>query len=214
MKIVLFGAPGVGKGTQAKVLSKILHIPHISTGDMLRSEIAKQTDLGKIVKLIIDGGNLVPDEMMTDIIKNVLFDKSAENGFLLDGFPRTVPQAEKLDDILLELGNGYPFFINIVVDDELIIQRLSARRMCNACGNIINLNYIKVLEKCPYCGSVDTFIKRKDDEVDVIKNRLKVFHNETSPILEYYSKKANIIEIDGTMPVEQVTGTIVKRLFE
>ncbi len=209
MEIILFGAPGVGKGTQAKILSSRLHIPHISTGDILRLAISKKTELGLKAKAIMDLGNLVPDDIMGGIIKDVLNDPKSKNGFILDGFPRTIEQAGILDEIFKELGIKKAKLILITAKDELIIQRLSKRRECDACGNIINLNYLKDANKCPTCGSKNSFIKRKDDEVDIIKNRLKVFHKTTEPVLKYYENKSDLLVIDGTLPVDEVTKIII-----
>ena len=212
MEIILFGAPGVGKGTQAKILSSKLHIPHISTGDILRTAISKKTELGLKAKAIMDLGNLVPDDIMGGIIKDALNDPKSKNGFFLDGFPRTIKQADILDKIFKELGITKAQLILITAEDELIIKRLSARRACNACGNIVNLNYLKDSKKCPACGSVDSFIKRKDDEVDIIKNRLKVFHQTTEPVLKYYENKSDLFVVDGTLPVDEVTRRIINSI--
>lgn len=213
MEIILFGAPGVGKGTQAKVLSTKFHIPHISTGDILRTAIRKQTPLGKQVKEIVDQGNLVPDDMMGKLLEEALNDKKSRHGFILDGFPRTIQQAEILDKVLDNLtSHTKPVIIYLSADDELIVKRLSKRRTCSACGNIINLNYLEDQSKCPYCGSKNTFIKRKDDEEEVIRNRLKVYHQTTEPVIQYYKDHAKVIEINGTMPVEDVTAAILEKL--
>lgn len=209
MEIILFGAPGVGKGTQAKILSSKLHIPHISTGDILRTAISKKTALGLKAKAIMDLGNLVPDDIMGGIIKDALNDPKSKNGFILDGFPRTREQASILDNIFNELGIEKARLILITAEDELIIKRLSARRECSACGNIFNLNYLKDANKCPSCGSKNSFVKRKDDEVDIIKNRLKVFHETTEPVLEYYENKSDLLVVDGTLPVDEVTRKIL-----
>lgn len=212
MEIILFGAPGVGKGTQAKILASRLHIPHISTGDILRLAISKKTELGLKAKAIMDLGNLVPDDIMGGIIKDALNDPKAKNGFILDGFPRTIDQASILDGIFKELGIKKAQLILITAKDDLIIKRLAARRACNACGNIVNLNYLKDAHKCPSCGSVDSFIKRKDDEVEIIKNRLSVFHKTTEPVLEYYKDKSDLFVVDGTLPVDEVTKKIIDSL--
>jgi adenylate kinase len=210
MKIIIFGAPGVGKGTQAKILSKKLHVPHISTGDILRSAVSKGSELGAKARAIMERGDLVPDELMGELIRETLSDKKNKDGFILDGFPRTLNQALILDHILEELGDGAPLVISLETDDETIINRLSKRRECGACHNIVNLNYLEDSSKCPFCGSRDTFIKRKDDEDEVIKNRLKVFHETTSPVLEHYDGMYNILRFEGNQPVETVTKSILE----
>ncbi len=213
MKIIIFGAPGVGKGTQAKVLSKKLHIPHISTGDILRTAVSKKTPLGLEAKEIMDKGELVPDDLMGKLIDEVLHDKKTKDGFILDGFPRTIQQAEILESVLEKLdGNERPVILNLSANDDLIVKRLSQRRACSACGNIINLNYIDDPTTCPYCGSSDTFEKRKDDEENIIRNRLRVFHETTEPVIEFYRKKTKVIEINGVQPVEAVTQDILDEL--
>lgn len=213
MRLILFGAPGVGKGTQAKILSSKFHIPHISTGDILRSAVYKKTELGLQAKEIMDRGELVPDDLMLKLIDEVLHDEKTKNGFILDGFPRTIQQAEKLDDLLENLSTKKKLcVIFLSADDELIVRRLSMRRTCSACGNIINLNYIEDPSSCPYCGSKNTFIKRKDDEEDIIRNRLKVFHETTAPVINYYKNNGCVLEVDGTLAVEEVTAKIVEKL--
>ncbi len=212
MKILIFGAPGVGKGTQAKILSKKLHIPHISTGDILRAAANSKTELGLKAKAIMDAGELVPDDVMGGIIKETLNDEKTRSGFILDGFPRTIEQAEILNKVLNELGENHLILISIAADDELIINRLSERRECTVCHTIVNLIFLNDENVCPNCGSKDTFIKRKDDDADVIKNRLKVFHRNTAPVLSFYEDKAKLINVDGTKPVEQVTDDILNQL--
>ncbi len=211
-KLVFFGAPGVGKGTQAKVISANLHIPHISTGDILRTAIRKKTELGLKAKEIMDKGELVSDEIMVELVKNVLSDKKCENGFILDGFPRTLHQAVMLQPILEELVCDDLIIINIYADDEVIINRLAQRRMCSACHSIVNLNFLENDSKCPTCGSENTFIKRKDDEEDVIKNRLDIFHKTTRPVLDFYYDRAKIYTIDGTLSVEEISKEIIDLL--
>jgi len=205
--IILFGAPGVGKGTQAKILSKKLNIPHISTGDILRKAIRKKTELGLLAKKLMDDGNLVPDEIMIELIKDVLSKKSRK-GFILDGFPRTLHQAKMLAPIVKEISDEELIVIRIKVDDEIIINRLSQRRECSACNNIINLNYLPDATKCPVCGSINTFVKRKDDEESVIKNRLDVFNEITKPVYAYYKSVGEVHLIDGNYPVEEISKQI------
>ncbi len=213
MKIIIFGAPGVGKGTQAKVLSKKLHIPHISTGDILRTAVRKKTPLGLQAKEIMDKGELVPDDLMGKLIYEVLHDEKTKDGFILDGFPRTLHQADILENVLKKIdSSSRPIVLHLKADDELIVKRLSQRRACSACGNIVNLNYIEDNSTCPYCGSKNTFVKRKDDEEEIIRNRLRVFHETTEPVINFYRDKTKVIEINGTQPVEKVTEDILNRL--
>jgi adenylate kinase len=209
---LFFGAPGVGKGTQAKIISSKLHIPHISTGDILRTAISKKTELGIKAKAIMDKGELVSDEIMVELVKNVLGDKKCVKGFILDGFPRTLHQAIMLQPILEELQCADLIIINIYADDEVIINRLAQRRVCSACHNIVNLNFLENDSKCPTCGSKSSFIKRKDDDEEVIKNRLNIFHTTTRPVLDFYYKRAKIHTIDGTLSVEEISKQIMDLL--
>lgn len=212
MRILIFGAPGVGKGTQAKILSTKLHIPHISTGDLLRRAVSKKTELGLQAKELIDNGNLVPDDLMGEIIIEELKDPKVKEGFILDGFPRTIQQVKILNDIFNMLNITEYNVIILEVNDEILIKRLSRRRMCSACGNIVNLNYLDDGTKCPSCGSRNTFVKRKDDDEEVVRNRLNVFHEQTQPVLEYFKKQDKVIDIDGMLPVEEVTAKIIRNL--
>ncbi len=211
-KIIMFGAPGAGKGTQAKILADKLNVPHISTGDILRNAVAQKTELGLKAKKIMEAGELVPDEIMVGIVKNVLFSDKCKEGYILDGFPRTLNQAKLLDEIIEEMNNGYPVVIKLSVDDDVIINRLSMRRVCKACGTIVNLNQIKNSDKCPNCGAENSFVKRDDDEEEVIRRRLRVYHETTRPVLEYYRNKTRIIVVDGSLPVDKVTANIMKNL--
>ncbi len=211
-QIIMFGAPGAGKGTQAKILAGKLNVPHISTGDILRNAVAQKTELGLKAKKIMEAGELVPDEIMVGIVKNVLFSDECKEGYILDGFPRTLNQAKLLDDIIAELNNGYPVIVKLSVDDDVIINRLSMRRVCKVCGTIVNLNQIKNENKCPNCGAENSFVKRDDDSEEVIRRRLKVYHETTQPVLEFYRNKTEIIVVDGSLPVDEVTNNILKHL--
>ncbi|MCW8848933.1 MAG: adenylate kinase [Melioribacteraceae bacterium] len=210
--IVLFGAPGVGKGTQAKIISKRLNIAHISTGDILRIAIREKTELGLKAKTTMDKGELVPDEIMVELIHDVLGSEKCKDGFILDGFPRTLHQAKILQPIIDKLFNSQLIIITLDGDDQVIVDRLTQRRMCQECGNIINLNFISDPKKCPSCGSKDSFIKRKDDEAEVIKNRLNIFHKTTMPVLEYYKKYGKVHSIDATLKVHEITNKILEVL--
>lgn len=212
MRILIFGAPGVGKGTQAKILAAKLEIPHISTGDMLRDAISNKTEFGLKAKSYMDNGDLVPDEIIAGIIKERLSEEDCERGFILDGIPRTTVQAELLDRIFKSKKCGNLFLIILNAEEDILIKRLSNRRLCSVCGNIVNLNDLENSNMCPYCNSVNSFIKRKDDNDDVIINRLKVYEKLTTPVLDYYKEKARNIIIDGTQPIELVTNEILEKL--
>ncbi|MCU7495574.1 MAG: adenylate kinase [Ignavibacteria bacterium] len=212
MRIVIFGAPGVGKGTQAHILSEKLDIPHISTGDILRNAIKNETALGLEAKKLVESGNLVPDDIMAGIVKDVLSDKSCEKGFILDGYPRTLEQARLLDEILKSLPVDSQYFLAIDVDDEVIVQRLTNRLTCKICGNIFNISDLRDLKICPKCNGIDSFFKRKDDEESVIRNRLKVFHSTTKPVLEYYTSQGRLKYVDGTMPVDKVAEELLQEI--
>ncbi|MBL1213603.1 MAG: adenylate kinase [Ignavibacteriae bacterium] len=209
MQIVIFGAPGVGKGTQAKILSSRLNIRHISTGDILRESIKNKTELGRKAKEIVDQGNLVPDDLMGGLIKEVLMEEESQHGYILDGFPRTLNQATILDKILEELDHETPHYISLEAEDSVIVERLSQRRMCSVCNSIVNLKNLENTSVCPFCKSENSFIKREDDDAEVIQNRLNVFHNTTSPVIEHYKRKNKVIVLDGTLPVNIVTDKIL-----
>ncbi|MEJ5350006.1 MAG: adenylate kinase [Melioribacteraceae bacterium] len=212
MQIIIFGAPGVGKGTQAKILASKLNLAHISTGDILRDAIKNETELGLKAKEIVQSGGLVPDEIVGGIVKETLKEERCKNGFILDGFPRTINQAEILSKILSELNNEKLYLIKLDADDNVIINRLSNRLVCSQCGNILNKDEVTENFKCPSCGAVNSYIKRKDDDEEVIKKRLQVYHETTSPVFDYYKDKAFIIEVDGTQSIENVTNDILKKL--
>lgn len=212
MQIIIFGAPGVGKGTQAKLLAAKLNLAHISTGDILREAIKNETEMGLKAKEIVQSGGLVPDEIVGGIVKETLKDERCKNGFILDGFPRTINQAEILNKILLEISNEQLYLIKLNADDNVIISRLSNRLVCNKCGNILNKNEVTDNFKCPVCGELNSYVKRKDDDEEVIKKRLQVYHETTAPVFNYYKDKAIIIEVDGTQPIEDVTKDILEKL--
>ena len=213
MKIILFGAPGAGKGTQAKSLIEKYQIPHISTGDILRQAISKGNELGEKVKAIVESGELVPDSLMKDLIEDVLAGDTCKNGFVLDGYPRTVQQAEILDEVLEKLDkDDEPVIVNLTANHQIIIERLSQRRQCKVCKEIVNLNTLEDASTCPNCGAKDSFFKREDDEESVIKNRLEVFEKNTKPVIDYYEGNKKIITVDATQPVEEVTKEIISKL--
>ncbi len=212
MEILIFGPPGVGKGTQAKIISKKFNIPHISTGDILREAVRKGTKLGLKAKEIMNHGDLVPDDIMGSLIKDVLESDKCDKGFILDGFPRTVHQAEVLNEIFDDLGFGEPCLIKLISDDKVMIKRLSSRRNCSNCHSIVNLNDIKDESVCPACGSKDTLFKRKDDDEKVIRKRLDVYKAQTTPVIEYYIGCCNLIIIQADKRIEEVTAEILEAL--
>lgn len=212
MQIIIFGSPGVGKGTQAKILAAKLNIAHISTGDILREAIRNQTELGKKAKEIVDKGELVPDEIMGGIIKDTLNDSRCRNGFILDGYPRTTNQAEILENIFKTIKNEKHYLIKLDADDEIIIERLTNRLVCNKCGNILNKIDVSENFSCPVCKTENSYAKRADDDESVIRRRLNVYHETTAPVFNYYKDKAEIIEIDGSLPIDKVTEEILLKL--
>ncbi len=215
MYVMLLGAPGVGKGTQAKLIMDKFRIPQISTGDILRAEVKKMTPLGKEVKAVMDRGELVSDELILKIIENRLKEPDCQNGFILDGFPRTIPQAEGLDVILQKLDNHITLkVIEISVPDEEIIKRLTSRRVCSNCGELYNLLLKPPLDdnKCDKCGG--ELIQRDDDKEETIRKRLEVYRRSTEPLIGYYKQKKNFYRVDGARPVEAVFAEIVRVLSE
>ena len=212
MRLILFGGPGVGKGTQAKILSTKLNIPHISTGDILRQAVKDQSEMGKKAEKIINRGDLVPDDIMIGIIKERLSKPDSQNGFILDGFPRTEIQAAALDKLLEELGISQFAVVYIYADEEELINRLNRRRACKKCGKIFSLEKIDGLDKCPNCGAENSFYLRDDDKEDVIRNRLKVFKSSTIPVLNYYKERREVISVNGIGNIEDVNGLILTEL--
>ena len=212
MRLILFGGPGVGKGTQAKILSTKLNIPHISTGDILRQAVKDQSEMGKKAEKIINRGDLVPDDIMIGIIKERLSKPDSQNGFILDGFPRTEIQAAALDKLLEELGISQFAVVYIYADEEELINRLNRRRACKKCGKIFSLEKIDGLDKCPNCGAENSFYLRDDDKEDVIRNRLKVFNSSTIPVLNYYKERREVISVNGIGNIEDVNGLILTEL--
>ena len=209
MRIILFGPPGVGKGTQAKLLSVTLHVPHISTGDMLREAAAARTELGIKAKQVMDAGQLVSDNIMVGIIRDVLTSKKASNGFILDGFPRTLPQAEALTVLFNELNLKLDAVICMEIDDEEVVKRLSSRRTCRACGTIYNLvtDTLRDSTKCPSCGG--DLYRRDDDNPETIRARLKVYASSTAPLKDYYARMGMLRPVEASGSIEQIQGAIV-----
>ncbi|NJD76484.1 MAG: adenylate kinase [Candidatus Methanoperedens sp.] len=211
MNIILLGPPGAGKGTQAKKIAEYCLIPHISTGDILRENINNNTNLGLKAKSYMSKGELVPDELLITIIKDRLSKKDCSGGFLLDGYPRTIPQADALQMILTESNKKLDVVLNIDVDDEELINRLSGRRMCS-CGASYHLIFNPPAkdEICDRCGG--KLYQRDDDKAEAIKNRLVVYKKQTQPLIEYYKKKGILQEIDGGKDIQAIFENIKKVL--
>lgn len=212
MIIILLGPPGVGKGTQAKIIAAKLNIIHISTGDMLRDAVASGTELGKKAKIIMDAGNLVPDDIMVGIIREVLQSDKCKKGLILDGFPRTIPQAEALTVLLSELKLKLDAVINLDINQEENIRRLSNRMTCRQCGKIYNLTQDKVGEgmQCPNCSG--ELYYRDDDRPEVVKQRLEVYEKNTAPLKDYYQKIGLLRTIDASGTIETITKQILSSL--
>jgi adenylate kinase len=202
----------VGKGTQAKILAAKLEIAHISTGDILREAIKNETELGLKAKSIVESGGLVPDEIVAGMLKDALVNDKCKNGFILDGYPRTVNQAMILDTIFKELGLSSILLVKLDADDSIMINRITNRMVCSVCGNIAIKSEITNDFICPNCKSVNSYITRKDDTVEVVTKRLKVYHEQTSPVLEYYDGKVKIISVDGTKAINEITEDILAKL--
>ena len=214
MKIIMLGAPGAGKGTQAKKLAEKYSIPHISTGDIFRANIKNGTELGKKAKTYMDMGALVPDVLVVDLVVDRFKNPDCANGYVLDGFPRTIPQAEALNTALNEIGETVDFAINVEVPDENIINRMSGRRACVGCGATYHIKYNppKVEGVCDICG--EKLILRDDDKPETVKNRLSVYHAQTQPLIDFYYNKDVLAEVDGTKDMDDVFNAIVNILGE
>ena len=214
MKIIMLGAPGAGKGTQAKKIAAKSQIPHISTGDIFRANIKNGTELGKKAKTYMDQGLLVPDELTCDLVVDRIQQPDAANGYVLDGFPRTIPQAEVLDEALAKLNDKIDYAIDVDVPDENIIRRMSGRRACLACGATYHIEHIppKTEGICDRCGK--ELVQRDDDKEETVKNRLNVYHEQTQPLIDFYTKKGILKTVDGTVDMKDVFAAIVKILGE
>ena len=214
MKIIMLGAPGAGKGTQAKMIAAKYNIPHISTGDIFRANIKNGTELGAKAKEYMDKGLLVPDELVVDLVIDRFKEPDCANGYVLDGFPRTIPQAEALDKALAAIGESIDYAINVEVPDDNIINRMGGRRACVGCGATYHIVYspTKVEGKCDTCGA--DLIIRDDDKPETVKNRLEVYHEQTQPLIDYYNGKGIVREVDGTVDIKDVFAAIVNILGE
>ena len=212
MKIIMLGAPGAGKGTQAKMLADKYMIPHISTGDIFRANIKNGTELGQKAKTYMDQGLLVPDELVCDLVVDRVQQEDCKEGYILDGFPRTIPQAEALDAALANIGSKIDYAVNVEVPDEKIVNRMSGRRACVACGATYHIVHSPTKEEgiCDRCGK--ELIVREDDKPETVTKRLNVYHEQTQPLIDYYTKQGALKEVDGTMNMDEVFNAIVNIL--
>ena len=208
MKIIMLGAPGAGKGTQAKMIADKYGVPHISTGDICRANIKNGTELGMEAKKYMDQGLLVPDELTVRILLDRVAQDDCKNGYVLDGFPRTIPQAEVLDSELTKLGDHIDYAINVDVPDENIVKRMSGRRACLTCGATYHIEHVPPKKEgiCDVCGS--ELVLRDDDKPETVKNRLNVYHEQTQPLIDFYTEKGVLKTVDGTVPMEEVFAAI------
>ncbi|MHB0976245.1 MAG: adenylate kinase [Candidatus Aquicultorales bacterium] len=212
MNIILLGPPGAGKGTQAERIARDCAIPHVSTGDMLREAVSKETELGRLAQEYMTKGELVPDDVVIGIVKERLAQPDAEGGFLLDGFPRTIPQADVLSGALSEAGRAVDVVVNIDVPDEEVVARISGRRICKGCGRPyhVRFNPPKAEGVCDVCGG--ELYQRADDQAAAVRNRLKVYHTQTSPLIDYYKKHGLLANVDGSGSVAEVSKRIEELL--
>ena len=214
MKIIMLGAPGAGKGTQAKMIADKYSVPHISTGDIFRANIKNGTELGMEAKKYMDQGLLVPDELTVKILLDRVAQDDCQNGYVLDGFPRTIPQAEVLDGELTKLGEKIDYAIDVNVPDENIINRMSGRRACLACGATYHITHVPPKQEgiCDRCGK--ELVLRDDDKPETVKNRLEIYHEQTQPLIDFYTEKGVLKTVDGTVPMNEVFDAIVAILGE
>lgn len=212
MKVVMLGAPGAGKGTQAKKIASRFGIPHISTGDIFRENIKNQTELGLKAKSYMDKGLLVPDELVLELIIKRFEEPDCKNGYVLDGFPRTIPQAEALDEALSKNNDRLEFAIDVDVPDEVIIGRMAGRRACLNCGRTYHVETLRPKREgiCDYCNT--ELVLRDDDKPETVKKRLEVYHKQTQPLMEYYKNKGILYSVDGTKDIDDIYNEIVNIL--
>ena len=214
MKIIMLGAPGAGKGTQAKQIAAKYGIPHISTGDIFRANIKNGTELGKKAQTYMDQGLLVPDELVCDLVVDRIQQSDCEKGYVLDGFPRTIPQAEALTAALEKLGTGIDYAINVEVPDANILNRMGGRRACLGCGATYHVEFNAPKQEgiCDTCGA--ELVLRDDDKPETVQKRLDVYHEQTQPLIDYYTKAGKLAEVDGTKDMDDVFAAIVDLLGE
>ena len=212
MKIIMLGAPGAGKGTQAIRIAEKYEIPHISTGDIFRSNVKEGTELGKKAKFYMDQGLLVPDELTTDLVVSRIQQDDCANGYVLDGFPRTIPQAVCLTRALKNLDDRIDYALNIDVTDESIVNRMSGRRACVNCGETYHLQYMPPKQEgiCDRCGA--KLILRDDDRPETVQRRLDVYHEQTQPLIDYYENEGILVQVDGLQTPDEVFESIVSIL--
>ena len=212
MRLILLGPPGAGKGTQAKRVIEEFDIPHISTGDIFRKNIKEKTELGQKVEGLLAQGKLVPDELTIEIVWDILDQEDCKNGFLLDGFPRTIPQAEALDEGLAKRGLKLDRVLNIDVDKDSLVKRLSGRRVCPSCGASYHIdnNPTKVDGICDACQT--PVIQREDDKEETVLDRIKVYDSQTKPLVDFYNKQDLVFTVDGTLPIDEITNKLVTEL--
>lgn len=212
MRLIMLGAPGAGKGTQAKRVAAKYNIPHISTGDIFRANIKNQTELGLKAKEYMDKGLLVPDDLVVDIVADRLLQYDCKEGFILDGFPRTIPQAESLDKALLSMKTKIDYAIDIAVPDENIVRRMSGRRACLKCGATYHIKYNppKTEDICDTC--LGEIVLRDDDKEETVLKRLGIYHEQTKPLIDYYNAQDILISVDGTVDIDDVTKSIIEIL--
>lgn len=212
MRLILLGPPGAGKGTQAKRVIEEFDIPHISTGDIFRKNIKEKTELGQKVEGLLAEGKLVPDELTIEIVWDRLDQEDCKNGFLLDGFPRTIPQAEALDEGLAKRGLKLDRVLNIDVDKDSLVKRLSGRRVCPNCGASYHIdnNPTKVDGICDACKT--PVIQREDDKEETVLDRIKVYDSQTKPLVDFYNKQDLVFTVDGTLPIDEITNKLVTEL--
>ena len=210
MKIIMLGAPGAGKGTQAKMIAEKYAIPHVSTGDIFRANIKNGTELGMEAKKYMDQGQLVPDELTVKILLDRVAQDDCQNGYVLDGFPRTIPQAKVLDDALNKLNEKIDFAINVDVPDENIVRRMSGRRACVGCGGTYHIEHVPPKKEgiCDLCNS--PLYTRADDNEETVKTRLTVYNSQTKPLVEYYEALNKLVNIDSNQPIDEAIKDIVK----
>ena len=214
MRLIMLGAPGAGKGTQAARVAERFRIPHISTGDIFRANIKNGTELGKKAKSYMDAGELVPDVLVCDLVEDRIAQPDCGEGFILDGFPRTIPQAEALDEAVRKAGTPIDFAVDIEVPDEHIISRMGGRRACVSCGATYHVVYNppKKEDVCDRCGG--KLVLRDDDRPETVKNRLDVYHAQTQPLIDYYKDKKVLVTVDGTQSMDDVFSAILEKLGE